>query len=69
MVQNKKTGVSANRFGRETATKIVRLIGAKKLSKNSNEVTYNEIRSVIKCARGTIGQLILYVARFVKIKI
>ena len=52
MVQNRKTGASANRFGRETATKIARLIGAKKLSKNSNEVTYNEIRSVIKCARG-----------------
>ena len=50
MPQDRLTGAIANKFGKETAAKIAKLLGAKKVSINSNEVQYKGKRMVIKCA-------------------
>ena len=52
MPQNRETGAEANKYGRETAKKIARLLGAERLANNSNEVRYDGKHCVIKCARG-----------------
>jgi len=50
MPQDRNTGAAANQFGRKAAMIISDLIGAKRLSKASNEVLYDGRRAVIKSA-------------------
>jgi hypothetical protein len=51
MAQDRDTGAAANEFGRETAPRIARMIGATMLGSTSNEATLDGKRVVIKCAR------------------
>lgn len=50
MTQNKQSGANGNAFGRETALKIARALGATMTRKGSNEATLAGRRIVIKCA-------------------
>ena len=51
MTQNQKTGAEANKYGRETAVKIMNALGSKAIDKNTNECILNGKRVVIKCSR------------------
>jgi hypothetical protein len=56
MIQNQQTGAGGDRFGRTTAPKIAKAIGATMVRKGSNEATLNDRRIVIKCAApGTVS--------------
>lgn len=49
--QDRESGAAANKFGRETARKIAKAIGAKMVETNSNRCTLDGRNLVIKCAR------------------
>jgi hypothetical protein len=51
MTQNRETGAEAARFGHEAAALIGKKIGAKKLTRNSNEFELNGQRVTIRTAR------------------
>ncbi len=51
MPQNRQTGADAARFGHEAAALIGEKIGAKKLTRNSNEFEWNGQRVTIRTAR------------------
>ena len=51
MTQNQKTGAEANKYGRETAVKIMNVLGSKPINKNTNECILNGKRVAIKCSR------------------
>jgi len=51
MPQDKKSGAAANRYGRETAVKIMKKLGTKPISTLSNECFLNNKLVVIKCSR------------------
>ena len=51
MPQDRDTGAAANEYGRETARKIAKKIGAPELQGSSNECALDGERIVIKCAR------------------
>ncbi len=51
MTQNQKTGAEANKYGRETAVKLMNALGSKPIDKNTNECILNGKRVVIKCSR------------------
>jgi hypothetical protein len=53
MPQNRETGAEADRWGRETARKIILLLHGKPISKFSNECKIRGQRLVVKCARPT----------------
>lgn len=50
-MQNQKTGSAANKYGRETAVKIMQALGTIPLDKNTNECILNGKRIAIKCSR------------------
>jgi len=50
MPQDQNSGAQANRWGRETARKIMRALNAKPISTGSNECMIEATRVVIKCA-------------------
>src|SRR5437879_4796077 len=50
MAQNQQSGAAGNAFGRITAPKIARAIGATMIRKGSNEATHGGKHVVIKCA-------------------
>ncbi len=49
MVQDRQSGATANTWGRETADKIMRQLGAERLSPNSNMCRLADEIVVIKC--------------------
>lgn len=51
--QSKKSGARANAWGRETADKIAKTLGAKKINPNANEYKLNDQAVTIRCARST----------------
>ncbi len=51
MAQNQKTGAEANKYGRETAVKIMNALGSKPINKNTNECILDGKRVAIKCSR------------------
>ena len=51
MPQNSESGARANRYGRETAKKIAEKIGAKSISKISNEFELQGRKITIRCAK------------------
>ena len=51
MAQNKKTGAEANKYGRETAVKIMQALGTTPIENNTNECILNGKRIAIKCSR------------------
>ena len=51
MTQNQKTGAAANKYGRETAVKIMQALGTTPIDKNTNECILNGKRVAIKCSR------------------
>ena len=51
MGQDRASGAKADQRGREKGKDIARALGARDLSKNSNECTLNDVRTVIKSAR------------------
>jgi hypothetical protein len=51
MPQNRESGVRANEYGRETAKKIAEKIGARSISKTSNEFDLRGRKITIRCAR------------------
>jgi hypothetical protein len=50
MIHNQQIGTAGDRFGKTTAPKIAKAIGATMVRKGSNEATLNDRRIVIKCA-------------------
>ena len=57
MPQDRISGARANRYGRTTARKVARQIGAVSLSANSNEFKLKGKRVTIRCARVKTNQL------------
>lgn len=56
--QSKQSGARANAWGRETADKIAKHLGAKKINPTANEYTLNDQALTIRCARSatnTVG--------------
>ena len=51
--QSRESGARANAWGRETADKIARQIGAKKINPNANEYRLDDQTVTIRCARST----------------
>lgn len=51
MPQNRKSGATANRYGRETSVKIMKKLGTKPISSMSNECFLNGKRVAIKCSK------------------
>lgn len=51
MPQDRESGAAANRYGRETALKIMKKLGTKQISSMSNECVLGGRRVVIKCSR------------------
>lgn len=51
MVQDRESGAKANKYGRETAKKIAEKIGAKSISKISNEFELQGRKITIRCAK------------------
>lgn len=51
MTQNQKTGATANKYGRETAVKIMQALRTSPIDKNTNECLLDGKRVVIKCSR------------------
>jgi hypothetical protein len=51
MPQNRESGARANEYGRETAKKIAEEIGAKSISKISNEFELQDRKITIRCAK------------------
>lgn len=61
MPQNQNTGAEAARFGHEAAALIAEKLGAKKLTRNSNEFEWNGQRVTIRTARQGNNQVgVLY---------
>ncbi|HEY2572821.1 MAG TPA: hypothetical protein VGH65_02090, partial [Verrucomicrobiaceae bacterium] len=61
MTQNRETGAEAARFGHKAAALIAENIGAKKLTRNSNEFEWNGKRVTIRTARQGNNQVgVLY---------
>jgi len=50
-MQNQKTGAAANKYGRETAIKIMQILGTTPIDKNTNECILSGKKIVIKCSR------------------
>lgn len=57
MPQNRETGARANEYGRETAKKIAGKIGAKSISKISNEFELQGRIITIRCAKHSTNDL------------
>ena len=51
MPQNRESGAAANEYGRKTAKMIAEKIGAKSISKRSNEFELQGRRITIRCAK------------------
>ena len=51
MPQNRESGARANEYGRETAKEIAKKIGAKSISKISNEFELQGRKITIRCAK------------------
>jgi len=51
MPQNRESGARANEYGRETAKEIAKQIGAKSISKISNEFELQGRKITIRCAK------------------
>jgi hypothetical protein len=51
MPQDRESGAKANKYGRETAKKIADKIGAKSISKISNEFKLHDRKITIRCAK------------------
>jgi hypothetical protein len=61
MPQDQASGSAANDFGREAASRVAEIIGAKLRGPASNEADYRGRRVVIKCARaGTTSVGVTY---------
>lgn len=58
MPQDRESGAAAVEYGLETARRIAKILGAKKIGNpRSNEYYLNEKRIVIKCARATTNDV------------
>ena len=57
MPQNRESGARANEYGRETAKKIAEKIGAKSISKISNEFELQGRKITIRCAKHSTNDL------------
>lgn len=57
MVQDKESGARANRFGRETAPKIMRKLGTTPIDANTNECYLDGRLVAIKCARAKTNDI------------
>lgn len=56
-MQNKESGARANRFGRETSRKIMKVLGTKPIDTNTNECYINRRLVAIKCARAKTNDI------------
>jgi len=57
MGQDRESGAEGNRYGRETGAAVATLLGAKRLTKRSNESMLNGERVAIKCAAPKTDQV------------
>ncbi len=57
MPQNRESGARANKYGRECAKKIAEKIGAKSISKTSNEFELQGRKITIRCAKHSTNDL------------
>jgi hypothetical protein len=57
MPQNRESGARANEYGRETAQKIAKGVGAKPISKTSNEFELQGRKITIRCAKHSTDSL------------
>jgi predicted DNA binding CopG/RHH family protein len=57
MPQDRESGARANKYGRETAQKIAEKVGAKSISKTSNEFELQDRKITIRCARHSTNSL------------
>ncbi len=57
MPQNRESGARANKYGRETAQIIAKGIGAKSISKTSNEFELQGRKITIRCAKHSTDSL------------
>ena len=57
MPQNRESGARANEYGRECAKKIAGKIGAKSISKTSNEFELQGRKITIRCAKHSTNDL------------
>jgi len=57
MPQDRESGAKANEYGRETAKKIAEKVGAKFISKTSNEFELQDRKITIRCARHSTNDI------------